>query len=311
MSLPVAARACTSCCAAHWRCLLVNLADRTHAANALASSRGPTLAFKWGNGEGGKDEEDIPWFPASMLNRHEQRRVTVCALPPAARVIKRTKMRISARPKDSNPAVNPGSQWIGFSKSNGVWYQLLFSQPQWSQQEAKVLQACQLVCSQILFPAGGAEEVEGKVGATLPFEPDIHIGPGAVIALTCHSDLPCGTMSSELGLSVSVVLEEAASGLRAAGTWFHEASLLLCEGITRSRAGQAEARVQNGGSTNQADPNSPIPWTSEKLLLPKDTDDAKSVLEDEAEALFDWPKMAVPSDPALYKDKELEDLEMG
>lgn len=48
------------------------------------------------------------------------------------------------------------------------------------------------------------------------------------------------------------VLTQAASGLRAAGTWFHEASLLLCEGITRSRAGQAEARVQNGGSTNQA-----------------------------------------------------------
>lgn len=40
-------------------------------------------------------------------------------------------------------------------------------------------------------------------------------------------------------------------------------------------------------------------------------DDAKSVLEDEAEARFDWPKMAVPSDPALYKDTELEDLEMG
>ena len=40
-------------------------------------------------------------------------------------------------------------------------------------------------------------------------------------------------------------------------------------------------------------------------------DDAKSVLEDEADALFDWPKMAVPSEPALYKDTELEDLEMG
>ena len=40
-------------------------------------------------------------------------------------------------------------------------------------------------------------------------------------------------------------------------------------------------------------------------------EDAKSVLEDEAEALFDWPKMAVPSEPALYKDTELEDLEMG
>lgn len=40
-------------------------------------------------------------------------------------------------------------------------------------------------------------------------------------------------------------------------------------------------------------------------------EDAKSVLEDEAEALLDWPKMAVPSEPALYKDTELEDLEMG
>lgn len=50
----------------------------------------------------------------------------------------------------------------------------------------------------------------------------------------------------------ALVLTQAASGLCAAGTWFHEASLLLCEGITRSRAGQAEARVQHGGSANQA-----------------------------------------------------------
>lgn len=48
------------------------------------------------------------------------------------------------------------------------------------------------------------------------------------------------------------VLTQAAPGLCAAGTWFHEASLLLCEGITRSRAGQAEAGVQHGGSANQA-----------------------------------------------------------
>lgn len=40
-------------------------------------------------------------------------------------------------------------------------------------------------------------------------------------------------------------------------------------------------------------------------------EDAKSVLEDEAEALFDWPKMAVPSEPALYRETELEDLETG
>lgn len=39
-------------------------------------------------------------------------------------------------------------------------------------------------------------------------------------------------------------------------------------------------------------------------------EDAKSLLEEEAETLFDWPKMAVPSEPALYKDTELEDLEM-
>lgn len=35
------------------------------------------------------------------------------------------------------------------------------------------------------------------------------------------------------------------------------------------------------------------------------------MLEDDADALFDWPKMAVPSEPALYKDTELEDLEIG
>lgn len=52
--------------------------------------------------------------------------------------------------------------------------------------------------------------------------------------------------------SSAVVLTQTASGLCAAGTWFHEASLLLCEGITRSRAGQTEARVQNGGAVNQA-----------------------------------------------------------
>ena len=40
-------------------------------------------------------------------------------------------------------------------------------------------------------------------------------------------------------------------------------------------------------------------------------EDARSVFEEEAEALFDWPKMAVPSEPALYRDRELEDLEMG
>lgn len=51
---------------------------------------------------------------------------------------------------------------------------------------------------------------------------------------------------------MSLYLTQAASGLCAAGTWFHEASLLLCEGITRSRAGQAEAWMQHRGSANQA-----------------------------------------------------------
>ncbi len=49
-----------------------------------------------------------------------------------------------------------------------------------------------------------------------------------------------------------LALTQAASGLCAAGTWFHEASLLLCEGITGSRAGQAEARMQHRGRANQA-----------------------------------------------------------
>lgn len=41
-----------------------------------------------------------------------------------------------------------------------------------------------LVCSKVLFPARIAEEVERKVGAAFTFEPDIHIGPSAVITLT-------------------------------------------------------------------------------------------------------------------------------
>lgn len=39
--------------------------------------------------------------------------------------------------------------------------------------------------------------------------------------------------------------------------------------------------------------------------------DVRSVLEDEADARFDCPKMAVPSEPALYSDTELDDFEMG
>lgn len=49
-----------------------------------------------------------------------------------------------------------------------------------------------------------------------------------------------------------LILTQAASGLCAAGTGLHEASLLFCEGITRSRAGKAEARVQHRGSANQS-----------------------------------------------------------
>lgn len=41
------------------------------------------------------------------------------------------------------------------------------------------------------------------------------------------------------------------------------------------------------------------------------SDEASSVFDDDAEARLDWPKMAVPSDPTLYKETELEDLEMG
>lgn len=44
-----------------------------------------------------------------------------------------------------------------------------------------------LVCSEVLFPACIAEEVEREVGATFTFEPDIHIGPSAVITLTCSA----------------------------------------------------------------------------------------------------------------------------
>lgn len=40
-----------------------------------------------------------------------------------------------------------------------------------------------LACSKVLFSACIAEEVEWEVGATFTFEPDIHIGPSAVIPL--------------------------------------------------------------------------------------------------------------------------------
>lgn len=44
-----------------------------------------------------------------------------------------------------------------------------------------------LACSKVLFSACVAEEVEREVGATFTFEPDIHIGPSAVITLTCST----------------------------------------------------------------------------------------------------------------------------
>lgn len=52
-----------------------------------------------------------------------------------------------------------------------------------------------LVCSKVLFPARIAEEVEGKVGATFTFEPDIHIGPSAVITLTRSTLATAGVMT--------------------------------------------------------------------------------------------------------------------
>lgn len=44
-----------------------------------------------------------------------------------------------------------------------------------------------LACSNVLLSACIAEEVEGEIGAAFTFEPDIHIGPSAVITLTCST----------------------------------------------------------------------------------------------------------------------------
>lgn len=63
------------------------------------------------------------------------------------------------------------------------------------------------VCRQILFPAGAAEEVEGKIGATLPFKPDIHIGPGAVITLTC------GTLTATWVTALYVIVKLQGKGV--------------------------------------------------------------------------------------------------
>lgn len=43
------------------------------------------------------------------------------------------------------------------------------------------------VRSQVLLPAGAAQQVEGKVGAALAFEPHVHVGACAVVALPCSA----------------------------------------------------------------------------------------------------------------------------
>lgn len=42
-------------------------------------------------------------------------------------------------------AVNQRSKRIWFTEGDGVWNELILSQPEWSQQKSKVLQSCQLV----------------------------------------------------------------------------------------------------------------------------------------------------------------------
>lgn len=59
------------------------------------------------------------------------------------------------------------------------------------------------VGSQVLFPAGAAQEVEGEIGAALPFEPDVHVGARAVVALA-RGALPAARVTA---LDVVVELE--------------------------------------------------------------------------------------------------------
>lgn len=59
------------------------------------------------------------------------------------------------------------------------------------------------VGGQVLFPAGAAQEVEGEVGAALPFEPDVHVGARAVVALA-RGALPAARVTA---LDVVVELE--------------------------------------------------------------------------------------------------------
>lgn len=63
------------------------------------------------------------------------------------------------------------------------------------------------VCSKVLFPAGAAEEVEGEVGATFPFEPDIYVGPGAVVTLTC------GTLTATWVTPFNVIVKLQGKGV--------------------------------------------------------------------------------------------------
>lgn len=77
------------------------------------------------------------------------------------------------------------------------------------------------VGSQILFPAGAAQEVKGEVGATFPFEPDIHVGARAVVALACGA-LPAAWVTP---LDVVVKLEgESVAQL----AFYHLTVLLPC-----------------------------------------------------------------------------------
>lgn len=77
------------------------------------------------------------------------------------------------------------------------------------------------VGSQILFPAGAAQQVEGEVGATFPFEPDVHVGARAVVAFACGA-LPTARVTS---LDVVVKLEGKSV---AQLTLYHLTVLLPC-----------------------------------------------------------------------------------
>lgn len=50
-----------------------------------------------------KRRQEVLWRSVASPVKQDCLSTQVCALPPAARVINRTRIRISARPKDSNP----------------------------------------------------------------------------------------------------------------------------------------------------------------------------------------------------------------